>query len=143
MQKIFCIENETQGGLKRSKKSSNVSASSAPPASSGPPSPEDPSGPAGNTLVTIDDEYEENLSFYLFTQAPTKSFLHKEQTEEELAEDENFSPPEGHSSEMIVDQNKMVIFTFGGFYPESSLKSDSANAIFQTTFSMNNEGSYN
>ena len=86
------------------------------------------------------EEYSDNLKLNLFTQAPSKSFIHKEQSEEELYEDDLFCPPEGHCSATVTDGSDFSIFSFGGFYPESNLKSDNANAIIKASFTMNREG---
>ena len=76
------------------------------------------------TLEEEEEESEENFQFYIFSEAPTRSYIHKEESETVLLEEENFVPPEGHCSAISIDQNEMRVFVYGGHYPESTKKSN-------------------
>lgn len=87
-----------------------------------------------------DEEYSEELNFFLYTETPTKSFFRKEISEEDLISEEVFCPPEGHCIATEIVGNCLKLYVFGGSWPESRAKSTKSNVIYVAKYIMDDKG---
>ena len=98
-------------------------------------------GTRGKRRVVAEEEegFEDKFEFYIYSEAPTRSYIHKEESESVLLQEENFVPPEGHCSAISIEKKEeMRIFVYGGHYPESTHKTNENNSIIILKFKLEN-----
>jgi len=87
-----------------------------------------------------EEEIDDNLSFVLYTEASGTNYPGKEISEDDLIIEDTFCPPEGHCLASKLEGNKLSLYMFGGYCPESVAKSASTNSLFMSTFVMDESG---